>query len=441
MANIVPFRGVRYNQAQAGQLAGLITPPYDVISGDGQRRFYEKNDYNIIRLEFGENLPEDDKNYNCYTRASAFFKNWLDQHVLVHEEKAAIYLYEQEFNASMGRLTRSGFIAGVGVEEYKTGIILPHEETLSKAKADRLELLRHCHANFSPIFGLYDDSSLTVENIAIHYKQNTPDVAFTDEEGESHRLWIITDTEDLVAITTFFKNQKIYIADGHHRYETALGFHKEMKARGDSRFSFCLMTLVNLYDPGLIIYPTHRLVKNVAGFSAENFLEKIKKIFTISTFPVPAADRGTLLLTELAHLATLMPENHAFLLYLGEGKLHRLTLPRTIENQLMVAFNSAASPAWCKLDVAVLQSLVLEGMLGIDREARAGGENLAYTRDEAGALDSVDSGEYQAVFFLNPTQVREVTEVAATGDRMPQKSTYFYPKLITGLVINDFTII
>ncbi|MBT9142351.1 MAG: hypothetical protein DDT29_00745 [Dehalococcoidia bacterium] len=158
------------------------------------------------------------------TRAHSFFKARLEQHILVHEKQPAIYLYEQEFTASGSRLTRSGFIAGVGVEDYETGVILPHEETLSKAKADRLELLRHCHANFSPIFGLYDDSSLTVEKIASRYKQNTADVEFTDENGESHRLWIINNPGDLATITTLFKSRKVYIADGHHRYETALNF-------------------------------------------------------------------------------------------------------------------------------------------------------------------------------------------------------------------------
>ncbi|MBS3898943.1 MAG: DUF1015 domain-containing protein [Dethiobacter sp.] len=440
MAIIVPFRGVRYNQAQAGQLADLVTPPYDVIYGDEQKRYYEKNDYNIIRLEYGESHSNDDNQNNRYTRAHAFFKTWLEERILVHDGQPAIYLYEQEFTASGSRLTRSGFIAGVGLEDYETGIILPHEETLSKAKEDRLELLRHCHANFSPIFGLYDDSSLTVEKIASRYKQNTADEEFTDENGESHRLWMINDPEDLAAITNLFKSQKVYIADGHHRYETALNYYKEMRAKGDSRFSFCLMTLVNLHDPGLVIYPTHRLVKNVAGLNAKEFLNNLEKIFTITTLPLPDTDREAILSAELDTNTVLMADNHAFLLYLGDEKLHRLLLRRAADNQLMAAGRGIFSPAWRSLDVAILQSLVLEGMLGIDKGKRAGGANLAYTREEADALRRVDAGEFQAVFYLNPTRVREVTEVAAAGDRMPQKSTYFYPKLITGLVINDFTV-
>jgi uncharacterized protein (DUF1015 family) len=438
MAKIIPIRGVRYNKDNFHKMADLITPPYDVINAAEQQRYYEKSDYNIIRLEYGENRTNDDERDNRYSRAQAYFKTWLDQSVLIHEKQSSIYLYEQEFDSPTGRLTRSGFITGVGVEDYGTGMILPHEETLSKAKADRLELLRHSHANFSPIFGLYDDATLTVEDIASTYKKKEPNVEFSDENGETHRLWTVSDKDDLARITSLFNDKKIYIADGHHRYETAQSFHKEMVAKGDHRFGFCLMTLVNLHDPGLLIYPTHRMVKNVVDFNSTELLEQLAKTFTITREELPVGKRDQLLTQRLTELGELMTDTHAFLLYLGGDKLHRLTLSR--HNHVMASRSDTYSPAWRALDVAVLQCLILEDSLGIDREARAGGTNLTYTRDEAGALDLVDSGDYQAVVYLNPTQVREVTDVAAAGDKMPQKSTYFYPKLVTGLVINDFTI-
>lgn len=439
MAKIVPIRGVRYNTQKAGNMAALITPPYDVINDAEQRRYYGENDYNVIRLEYGESRSTDDGQDNRYTRARSFFKYWLNEGILFHEDKPSVYLYEQEFDAYGRRITRSGFIAGVGVEDYETGMILPHEETLSKAKADRLELLRHCHANFSPIFGLYDDASLTVDQIANRYREHQPDVGFTDENGEKHRLWVVSSESDLQAITCFFQDQKIYIADGHHRYETALNFHREMSASGDTRFGFCLMTLVNLHDPGLVIFPTHRMVKNVKNFHADHFLDDLSNTFAVTTSELPA-DRAAAMTSELDQLAILIREQHAFLLYLGDNKLHRLTLPRNEENSFMAERYSACSPAWRSLDVAVLQGLILENILGIDKEARASGTNLTYTRDETGALERVDSGEFQAVIFMNPTRVREVTNVAAAGDKMPQKSTYFFPKLVTGLVINDFTL-
>lgn len=440
MANIVPLRGVRYHPEKAGEMSDLVTPPYDVINTEEQRRYYEKNQYNVIRLEYGEERGTDDENDNRYTRANAFFTYWLSENILVHENKPAIYLYEQEFSVEGRRLTRSGFIAGVGVEEYESGTILPHEETLSKAKRDRLELLRHCHANFSPIFGLYDDATLTVEKIAARYKEQPPVTGFIDENGEAHRLWVVEDPGDLAQIKERFNDMKIYIADGHHRYETALNFHREMREQGDNRFGFTLMTLVNLHDPGLIILPTHRLVRNVSGFSPENLLKNLETSFTVTPVRLPAGGREQALAAELSALEQMMDDSHAFLLYLGNGRLYRLSLLRNWENDTMAKRAPSYSAAWRKLDVAILQCLVLEEHLGIDKSARESGTNLSYTRDTADALNKVDHGEYQAVIFLNPTRVGEVTEVAAAGDRMPQKSTYFYPKLITGLVINDFTV-
>ncbi|MDW7649876.1 MAG: DUF1015 domain-containing protein [Bacillota bacterium] len=440
MANIVPIRGLRYNLKKAGDMSDLITPPYDVINEQDQQKYYAKSPYNIIRLEYGETRQADDENDNRYTRAAAFFDNWRDENILNHEDRPAVYLYEQEFTAEGRRMTRSGFMTGIEVEEYETGTVLPHEETLSKAKADRLQLLRHCRANFSPIFGLYDDPSLAVEQIAARYKQNEPDMSFTDENGEAHRIWVVSDPQDLQSVTGIFKDKKIYIADGHHRYETALNYHREMQEKGGNSYGFVLMTLVNLHDPGLVIFPTHRMVKNVKAFSPNEFLAKLSGHFSVTEINLPTVGRSDILTAELQKLSGMMSDFNAFLLYLGNSRLYRLTLPRNIDNRSVTTRCGSYSRAWRSLDVAVLQCLVLEDLLGIDREARAGGTNLSYTRDEASALARVDTGEYQAVFFLNPTLVREVTDVAGAGDKMPQKSTYFYPKLVTGLVINDFTV-
>jgi uncharacterized protein (DUF1015 family) len=421
-------------------MENLITPPYDVIDDAEQQRFYEKSPYNIIRLEYGEIRPSDDESDNRYTRAAAFFKTWLDEGILIHEDKPSLYLYEQEFSAEGQRLTRSGFVSGVGVEEYETGTVLPHEETLSKAKADRLKLLQQCRANFSPIFGLYDDPSLAVENIAARYKQNKADLTFSDESGETHRIWTVSDPADLERITTFFKDKKIYIADGHHRYETAVNYSREIQKQGENGYDFVLMTLVNLHDPGLVIFPTHRMIKNVDNFSANEFLAKLSEHFALTKLDLPETKRSVTISAELGKLQEMMADVNAFLLYLGQGHFYRLTLPRHVDNRAMTSRCGSRSRAWRDLDVAVLQCLILEDILGIDQEARASGANLNYTRDETGALDRVDNAEFQAVFFLNPTLVREVTDVAAAGDKMPQKSTYFYPKLVTGLVINDFSV-
>jgi uncharacterized protein (DUF1015 family) len=438
VANIVPFRGLHYNPGRAGEAASLIAPPYDVIDEAAQKNYYERNPYNVIRLEYGQIRPTDDAADNRYTRASAFFARWLTENILTHEDKPSVYLYEQEFSTGGRRLTRTGLTCGVGVEEYETGIILPHEETLSKAKADRLELLRHCRANFSPIFGLYDDPCLAVETLARSFKEKPPATAFTDDNGEGHRLWVIDDPPVLTGIRSALLDKKVYIADGHHRYETALTFHREMSAAGDNRFGFVLMTLVNLHDPGLVILPTHRQVRNISNFNGEKLLRKLEEIFTVTSTALPGAGRDEVLRAELATLHNAMTESHAFLLYSGDGFLHRLALPRGRAADKLGPHSATMSLPWRQLDVAVLQCLVLENLLGIDRQARQSGDNLTYTREEAGALAAVDSGDCQAVFFMNPTGVHEVLAVASAGDKMPQKSTYFYPKLVTGLVINDF---
>lgn len=267
------------------------------------------------------------------------------------------------------------------LELYSSGQILPHEETLSKAKRDRLELLRRCHANFSPIFGLYDDPALAVEKIAARYKENPPATGFTDENGEAHRLWAVEDPDDLQQVKMLFGDMKIYIADVHHRYETALNFHREMREQGDDRFGFTLMTLVNLHDPGLVILPTHRLVKNVSGFSPDGLLKSLESFFTVSPVRLPDSGREQALTGELSALEEMVDGCHAFLLYLGDGRLCRLSLPRDKENEAMAKRAASHSAAWRKLDVAILQCLVLEEYLGIDKDARESGSNLSYTRD------------------------------------------------------------
>jgi uncharacterized protein (DUF1015 family) len=439
LAKIVPFRGILYNNSKAGNMSDLVTPPYDVIGEREQREYYKKSQYNVIRLEYGDTRKTDDSHDNRYTRAAAFFAKWLAEDILVREKSQSVYLYEQEFEASGHRLTRSGIICGVGVEDYKTGTVLPHEETLAKAKADRLDLLRHCRANFSPIFGLYDDPCLTVENLASSYTKSDPLLSFRDDNGETHRLWRIDKAADLNTIIREFSEKKVYIADGHHRYETALAFHREMLLAGNSNYNFVLMTLVNLYDPGLVILPAHRLVKNIPDFATADLLASLAENFTVTPVELPATGRETAAAAKLQAAQDSSDGCHIFCLY-AAGMLYRLSLPRTAARELMAKKAPEMSLAWRSLDVAVLQCLVLEDRLGIYQEARHSGSNLVYTHSVSQALDEVDSAACQAAFMLSATRVPEVLDVASAGDKMPQKSTYFYPKLITGLVINDFSI-
>jgi len=439
MARINAFRGLHYNPVKAGPLSTLTAPPYDVIDEQAQRLLYLKNPYNVIRLEYGQSKPGDNDRDNRYTRAAGFFSSWQEEGILTREPVPTLYFYGQEFSLHGKRYTRHGLIAGVGLEDQASGMVLPHEETLAKAKTDRLELLRAARANFSPIFGLYEDRAGVVGKIADSVTQSPPQVEFTDDSGEKHRLWTVSDEHSIKSIQKFFLEQKIYIADGHHRYETACQFHREMSPHGQDKFAFVLMTLVDVRDPGLLVLPTHRLLRNTA-FDSRGFPERLAKYFTVTQVQLPEGKKPETLSKELQKLPSSTSAEHTFALYPGGDRLYLLSLPHQQAAREMSSRAGSKSAAWRSLDVAVLQQLVLEELLGIDEEARRSGQYLSYTRDEHEAVQLVDAGACQAAFFLKEPSVSEVIDVAAAGDKMPQKSTYFYPKLLTGLVINDFSL-
>lgn len=452
MANIAPIRGLRYT-AKAGSMSDLVTPPYDVIDEAAQERYYRRHPYNMIRLEYGKTYPEDNPENNRYTRAAADFLAWQKEEILAREPAPALYRYEQKFTHEGVWKTRRGLICGVKLEPYEKGVVLPHEETLPNHKADRLALMRACRANFSPIFGLFADPEKIVEQCLTNGGSQPPDLSFVDENGQQHNLWVITDQNAIARVQQAMAGKRIYIADGHHRYETALNYRNERRARekaADEKehlYDYVLMTLVNLYDPGLVILPTHRLIRNVPDLVLEKLLAGIEENFSVEKFPL-AAGRENLrafrkVLRERGEAAGCRAPGeppgqirhpHVFGFYGGGGALYLLTLKEP--SALARAAGDHHSPVWHNLDVAVLHTLILDRLLGIGKEQLAGGGYVTYTREEERALAAVDNGEYQLAFFLNPTMVEEVIAVAAAGEKMPQKSTYFYPKLITGLVIN-----
>ncbi|MGB9826248.1 MAG: DUF1015 domain-containing protein, partial [Desulfofundulus sp.] len=289
MAEIKPFRGLRYADG-VGPLADLVTPPYDVIDAKAQDDYYQRHPYNIIRLEYGKVYPGDDESNNRYTRAAADFNAWREKGVLVPEKSPALYLYEQEFSVGGKRLVRSGMTCAVKLEPYEKGVVLPHEETLPRHKADRLALMRACRANFSPIFGLYADAEMTVDNLLRSQAGRSPDLEFTGENGHGHRLWVVTDPGVIKQVQQAMADRRIFIADGHHRYETALAYSRERRQEEGNPaepgpYDYVMMTLVNLYDPGLVVLPTHRLVRNVEGLVVDEFLDKIREHFEIEVFP------------------------------------------------------------------------------------------------------------------------------------------------------------
>ncbi len=430
MAHIIPFIGLRYNTNKIPNLASVVTPPYDIIDEAAQVRYYAEHPANVIRLELGLEFPDDDENNNRYTRAAEYMNRWIEEEILVYENRPALYFYQQEFNMQGNPVVRNGFICGLKVEEYDQGNILPHEETLSKPKEDRLRLMRATQANFSSIFGLYSDPEKVIDNVLQEaISDKPPAIELADEAGETHRVWVITDPEVIRTVVEQMKDKKVFIADGHHRYETALEYAKEMEAKGLKGYDYVMITLVNLYDQGLIILPTHRLVRNLSDFDLEAFRVRLGTYFNVR--PFGSSD-------QLPQFLRAMEEQgqnaHVFGMYGRNGVLYILSLKPDADTEKVLP--SDKSDAWKQLDVALLDNLVLDHMLGIGASQRKSQEHLTYTKDAQWAVQQVDKGLYQIAFFLNPTRVREVVDVAEARDKMPQKATYFYPKLLTGLVIN-----
>lgn len=425
MAAILPIKGVRYNTETGYQYSELITPPYDIISAQEQEHLYQKHPYNIIRLEYGKSLPGDDELNNRYTRAAHTFKQWLEQKILVQEKEEAVYLYEQRFIYNHKSYMRQALFCGVKVTPFSEGEIIPHEETLDKPLADRLKLLKHCEANFSPVFGLFKDPDRFVERQSKNFKQTDPVLSFTDGEGQSHKLWAVLDKGFIASLQEFFSSSRIFIADGHHRYGTSLQFYEEKKKDPGfaHNYGHTLMALVNLHDDGLLTFPTHRLVTS-NELSAESLLQALATSFAITEKQAPR-DKEQLdrLLYQLR--SDLQQKKFSLGLYTGEQRF------------FMLADENRPFP-W--LDTVVLQELVFTGIFGWSKEHIRNKASLRYTQDGREAMQAVDRGEARFAFFLNEPLLEEIVGLAEKGLRLPQKSTFFYPKFVTGLVINKLSV-
>jgi len=422
MLQVKPFRAMRFNTQKAGTISSLCCPPYDIISEEQRKAYIAANEHNIIRLE----LPRGETPYET---AGATLKEWLAEGVLAQDDKAGIYLYEEEFTVKGETKRVKGFISLVKLEEFEKEIILPHEETLSKAKADRFNLMSSTYCNFSQIYSLYFDENRKVATIIERLSAGRPDVEFTAEDGIVHRLWCVYEQEEINAVAKLMEDKKAYIADGHHRYETALNFRNHLREQGiitdDSHLgNYVMMMLVNMEHEGLVVFPTHRIVKNLASFDEQAVLHACEQYFDIET--------------KQGDMQAPLEEQYnqgkkSFVLYTGKKEWRQLTLK---DDKVMTELLPEMSEAYKNLDVSILHTLVLERIFGIDKENMANQVNLRYTRDFDEAIEAVDGGEANCAFIINPTRVSEIAAVAAAKEKMPQKSTYFYPKLITGLVMN-----
>ena len=425
MAEIRPFRALRYDLEQAGTIGQLTCPPYDIISEDQRREYLSRNGYNIIRLE----LPREGE--DPYQQAAETLAQWRQEGILRFDMDPGMYLYEEEFLSQVDQGQRRsvlGLVCLVRLTDFSQGVVLPHEETLSKAKEDRFRLMTATQCNFSSIYSLYRDETGATRQRLLHLKETCPPRYDFSDGLVTHRLWVINDTEVLDALREDFAGRKLYIADGHHRYETALRYRDTLAEQGTylPGAGYVMMTLTDMEDPGLTVFPTHRLVRGLEGFDAAALKEACGRDFTLEEQPSRQASQQA--------LDTAYQEGrHAFALYDGAGWTVLTLKDPAVMEQLL----PGTSPAYRQLDVSILHSLVLERLLGIDKENMANQKNLTYTRSAQEAEESVDKGESQCCFLLNPTRVEEIGQVAQNGEKMPQKSTYFYPKLITGLVMNS----
>ncbi len=419
MATLYPFRAWRFSE-QAGDPATLMCPPYDIISEEQRRAYLERNPHNIIRLE----LPREGA--DPYAQAGATVREWCEDGTLARDEDAAFYVYDLVFEVNGEQKNITGLLAAVELSPFSEGVVLPHEWTLSKAKTDRLNLMKATGFNFSDIYSLYQADTKAILDDAM---TGEPLTDLIDEDGLRHRLWAITDPAVIDAVRTTFADTKLYIADGHHRYETALNYknyrlEQGLPVAGADRV---MMMLVDMSHPGLVVFPTHRLLRDLPAFDASALLTACEEDFDV--------ERDLPLQTAQEKLAAAYDRGEkAFVCYTGGDTASLLTLKNAALMDALLPGESAVSR---QLDVNVLHSGILERKLGIDKENMAQQINLTYTRVLEEAIDGVNNGTYQCAFLLNPTRVSEIQGVAAAGEKMPQKSTYFYPKLITGLTLNQ----
>jgi len=432
LAELQPLRGLRYSPSLVGDVSSVIAPPYDVISDEAQRALYDRSPYNVVRLEYG---TTDDAATNRYEAASSALAAWRQGGVLELDAAPSLYLYEQRFALAGRSFIRHSILGRVRLEPWDRGVILPHEHTLSGPKEDRLQLLRACRTNVSPVFALYrtdGDDPLSCLQATL---QRRPVAEAVDSAGQAHRLWLIDEPDAIGRLQEYFSTRTVYVADGHHRYETALTYRDECRAgndhwTGDEPENFALMALTAADDPGLLVLPIHRLVRPIS--EPANLRAAVEAQFELTDADL-SGDAGQSLASLLGRARTDASGRAAFVAVglTGGAALLRPRRATTIES----AMPAGHSAAWRQLAVNVLQYGILEPLLAIDMEALRAGKQVSFTESAEHALGAVASGEFPLAFLLEGTRPEEIFAVADAGDRMPQKSTYFYPKLGTGLVL------
>ena len=442
MARVYPFRAYRYN-TEAAPFDRVLTQPYDKISPAQQEKYYAADPHNLITVEKGCTFPNDSGQNNVYTRAAAALNSWIVEHVVMQDAAPAFYAYSQEYTVpgSSERRTRRGFIGAGHLEDYSNEVVFRHEHTLSGPKADRLELLRHTRTHTGQLFMLYSDTARRIDTILTDVeKSQKPVTEMTDEYGVIHRLWVIADDARIAAIQKAMAGQKLVIADGHHRYETSLNYRNQCRARAgrplpDASYERSMMTFVNTQSEGLTILPTHRVVSNLRDFSWSAVRRYLEPWFATEIFPF-ADDAQRAAAQKKFHACLLETKAQRGIgaypaLHPGSRAFYLLTLrPEADLAQILPGLSHLQR----QLDVVLLHQGILEPALGVTPHAVAAECNLSYEREFTAALEAVDRGA-QLAFLLNPVDVDVVMQVATSGEVMPQKSTDFYPKLLSGIAM------
>ncbi len=412
--SVAPFRAVRYDPKKVGGWARVVAPPYDVINEKMQKARYERDPHNVVRLILGMHSPTDHEGDNRYTRAAQSLHEWLKQGILVEESKPAFYLYEQTFLLKgKGSCVRRGFLALKKLEEFQKGKVIPHEKTLSGPKADRLLLMKACRANLSPVFALYADPEKKLTAVLQSYFNAQPDADFVDEDGVRQRVWRVCDPELFTTANEVLSEKKLFIADGHHRYETALAFRDWIQSE-DPAFNYILMFFAETSDPGLLILPTHRVLHDWPSFDPQTFLKALEADFNIQIISPREEFLKKLAQEEGCRLAIGM---------LLKGNPHQyILIPKNDHDPRL------------GVDTQTLHEKILKGVLHFSEEDQKNPQFLNFVKDRDEAMQMKDEGGGQAVFLLNPPLMEALEKIVEKGKILPPKTTYFYPKLLTGLV-------
>jgi len=436
MADILPFRGLIYDLKKVGDLALVTAPPYDVISEKAMPKYYAKHPYNVIRLELGDSNPGQDR----YQLCAKYFKDWEGKGILIREREPAFYFYRVDFPLNEKEWkVRQGFIGLCRLEEFGKGLILPHEQIHEAQKEDRLEVLRSSQANFSQIFSLYSDSEQTIHSLFKEFMEQPPLFDYFDEDHIHHRLWSVKDRNLFIQVRKNMKEKILFLADGHHRYEAALAYEKEMGKKsslltGREAFHYTMMYFCAFEDEGLTILPSHRLIFNLPHFNRNHFESELKKYFKRIDIPFHPENEQSKRIEFFVALEKEGERGNVFGLYI-QGNSYYTLLHFKKELGLSSTIGKNIPAVLQKLDVIILHRFVLEQLLGIEEEDQDQ-NRIRIIKNHHRAIDLVRNGNFQMAFLLNPPKVEEVQEVASEGETMPQKSTFFYPKLPTGLVIN-----